>query len=502
MTKFRIISTLILLLGVFHYGMSQNSNRPLPAGIYPYEFTQHQPVDGYYLTAPFNIGQAVSFIPMILDADGYLVWYMNSGTTYNMDFKFFAPNNHFGFCRHYNAHNSFQLMDTSFQVVDSFTNVNGIGPDTHEFILLSNGNYLISGSRDSVIDLSTDTFNGNPGSPVCNINGFVLQEFTPSHALVFEWNSNVYIHPREWNNTYPYNPANFDYCHGNAVAEDLDGNLLISFRHLNAVYKIDHTTGGVIWKLGGQSSDFTFTNDSGFSGQHDIRVLGDGHISLFDNSNSSPPPHHTRAVEYSIDTNTRTATRIWEYVYSPLLYSSAMGNHQVTPSQYHLINYGLGYRPAPSFVLTDDAGNLMSEVFFTDSVMSYRTHFYESLPFQFHRPEITCTNTGNSLLLSAPSGYTSYRWSTGDTVQSIITTSTGTYQVWVNTGEGMTGSLPFQVNSLTACNSGLEDPSISGPLSITGFYDLLGRRIQAPVPGQVYLVRYSNGSVEKKIKPY
>ena len=44
----------------------------------------------------------------------------------------------------------------------------------------------------------------------------------------------------------------YDYFHVNSIQQDTDGNLIVSGRNTWAAYKIDHTTGAVIWRLGGK----------------------------------------------------------------------------------------------------------------------------------------------------------------------------------------------------------------------------------------------------------
>ena len=70
-----------------------------------------------------------------------------------------------------------------------------------------------------------------------------------------------------------------------------DGNLLLSFRHLNQVMKIDRVTGDVIWRLGGKRSDFAFDDDpwGGPCAQHTARELANGEIQIFDNGSASGP---------------------------------------------------------------------------------------------------------------------------------------------------------------------------------------------------------------------
>ncbi len=495
--------TLLILFGV-QVVISQNYNRPVPPALFPFEFISHSPTTGYYFTVPLKLFSDVndpdfkSPCPTILNSDGYVTWYLDNEAGNNGDFKYFPNDSVLTFTRSQIGDAWYFIMDLDLNIIDSITNVNGTTGDGHEFLILSNGNYLIGAADTTIMDLSAYTFNGTQGSTTTTVKSYVLQEFDSNHNLVFEWNSIDHIFPTETYDIYGYNVNGFDYAHGNAIEEDVDGNILVSFRHLNSVYKIDHSTGNVIWRLGGESSDFTFTNDIGFSGQHHCRLLPNGNITLFDNANSAPPPKKSRGVEYALDTINWTATRTWEYIHTPSFFARAMGNHQHTITDDHLINYGWNYRPNPSFVHTNNSGDLISEVYYKDSVVNYRSFIYD-VPFTFQQPEITCTNNGTNIELFAPSGFNSYIWSTGETTSSIIVTNADTFQVWVDHGVGMLGSLPvFITDPQTYCLSGIEPENTGTEILLIKYIDLLGREVIYPIDGQMYIAVYSNGKKELK----
>ncbi|HMQ62873.1 MAG TPA: arylsulfotransferase family protein [Flavilitoribacter sp.] len=492
-----------LFLSITVTSIAQTFNRPVPAGVPPYEFIRYDDADhGYYLTAPFYLGTGptdpATLLPkpiLILDADGYILWFARIDIRSLVDFKYFPADDLYGYTAFQSPQDiRFVLMDRDFQPVDSFTTVNSFPPDVHDFQITQNGTYLISGLSDKVVDLSGYLINGEPGSAVTHAEGFVVQEFDQEHNLLFQWDSNDYIHPSLGYESFGYNPDGYDYCHGNAIEEDDDGNLLISFRHLNAVYKINRQTGDVIWQLGGKTSSFTFVNDPGFSGQHDVRRLPNGNLTVFDNANTSAPPRVSRGVEYALDTVNWTATRVWEYQYTPGFFARAMGSHRTTPDRNHLINYGMSFRPNPSFVLTDDDGNLLSQVTFPDSIMSYRS-FLEDIPFDVNRPEISCSQGDGMAVLSAPPGFDRYEWSNGATADMAVITQPGVYQVWVDHGIGMLGSEPFTIDDINnACRlNPATEPEPDQNREITGYFDLMGRRIAAPRIGEVYVVRYRDG---------
>jgi hypothetical protein len=139
-----------------------------------------------------------------------------------------------------------------------------------------------------------------------------------------------------------------DYVHGNAVELDQDGSILLSSRHLSEITKIDRASGAVIWRLGSRATQnqFTFVNDPrGFSHQHDIRRLPNGHLSLFDNGNCLGPPY-SRALEYQVDEVNKIATLVAEHRHTPDIYGAFMGNVQHREGGGTTIGWG-GTQPDP-----------------------------------------------------------------------------------------------------------------------------------------------------------
>jgi arylsulfate sulfotransferase len=83
-----------------------------------------------------------------------------------------------------------------------------------------------------------------------------------------------------------------DWTHTNSIDYSPgDGNLIVSSRHQDWIFKIDYRdgagTGGLIWRLG-REGDFTLAgaaNDAWFSHQHDANYIGDDQVLLYDNGN-------------------------------------------------------------------------------------------------------------------------------------------------------------------------------------------------------------------------
>lgn len=166
---------------------------------------------------------------------------------------------------------------------------------------------------------------GQPGP--ATIIGHSLVRLRPTGEPEFTWSAFDHLELSEWiNPILPGTWANYDFDHPNSVVLDASGNYVVSFRNLDAILGIDAHTGDIRWRLGGTKSDFTFVNDpfGGPSGQHHVQLLPDGHLLLFDNGTLHSPPT-TRAVEYALDFQAKTATLVWQYVAPPELFNQFVG---------------------------------------------------------------------------------------------------------------------------------------------------------------------------------
>ncbi len=139
-----------------------------------------------------------------------------------------------------------------------------------------------------------------------------------------------------------------DWTHANSLQQTPDGNLLLSARNQDFVYKIAYENGEgdghVIWKLG-NGGDFQLKVAdplAWFSHQHDARFAGDGRtITLFDNSNvrqSLDPKAHSRGQAIRIDEQSMTAELVLNADLG--VFSSALGSAQKLPNGHFVFLSG------------------------------------------------------------------------------------------------------------------------------------------------------------------
>jgi hypothetical protein len=181
------------------------------------------------------------------------------------------------------------------------------------------------------------------GNPDATVTGEVIQELDASKNVVFQWRTWDYLPITD---SYADLTTNIvDLIHANALAVDANGDILFSMRHLSSIIKIDRQTGNLDWILGGKQNQFSFINENEsnapnyFSFQHDIRVLPDGNITLFDNG-TQHTPQYSRGVEYKLDEQNKTATLVWEYRHSPDIFASANGSVQRLENGNTILGWG------------------------------------------------------------------------------------------------------------------------------------------------------------------
>jgi hypothetical protein len=202
------------------------------------------------------------------------------------------------------------------------------GPtDHHDIAELSNGNVVLATyvPRQHV-DLRA--LGGGYGSDELVYDNH-LEEIRPDGTVAWTWKSEDHIPISA--TTYPQRfPGSaglgVDLIHVNSIHPAPDGDLIVSARHTDTVYKIRRNTAGdVVLRVGGNQSDVTFVGDplGGFARQHDAQLLANGDLRLFDNRTDKGAP---RAVEYAIDTVRHTATLVWSAADPEITSSGGVGS--------------------------------------------------------------------------------------------------------------------------------------------------------------------------------
>ncbi len=216
------------------------------------------------------------------------------------------------------------IYDNHYEAVRRVRAGNGFRADSHEFELTPQGSALLV-----VYDAVRRDLRSVGGRRNGVVVQAVVQEIDIETGLVlFEWHSLGNIGLAESSERVPRTRAQWDYVHLNSVALDAAGNFIVSARHTNAVYRLSRASGRILWRLGGERSDFRMGDGTRFAKQHDARPQPDGSLTLFDNSAPPPVREASRAVTIVLDTERMTATLRGALTHPGKLLSATQGNAQ------------------------------------------------------------------------------------------------------------------------------------------------------------------------------
>lgn len=336
--------------------------------------------------------------PMILDPHGNLVWFDPvpiKDNTLITDFRvqslhgqpvltWWQGNSNGGQGRGVGV-----ILDRNYRQIATVHAGEGLDMDLHEFHLTNDGDaYVnsifpvrIAGIREPVLD-------------------DVVQEIDVATGLVkFEWDALDHLPLSDSAFKPGEQGALFDPFHVNSVGLDSDGNLIVSMRNTDAVYKINHSSGQTIWRLGGKRSSFKMGPGTSTAFQHDAVVQPDGSLTLFDDGAGPPTVHsQSRGVHESINTKTMTATLIRQYTHSPSLLADYEGSVQELPGGETIVGWG----QQPYFTEFNSAGQEDLDARFVVSTPSYRAYRFTWSGQPTSAPALAVSrNSNGSALLSA-----------------------------------------------------------------------------------------------------
>ncbi len=321
--------------------------------------TSNDPSSGYFFLS------ASPYLE-IIDNEGTPVFYRNvGGDIYDFDLQpdgeltyFVSPGKCYG-------------LNSSFDQVREFNTINGYTVNIHELRVLQDGSYYIFGTRMVQMDLSNIVSGGDTAAQI--IDG-ALQEFDSGGYLIFQWDALDHYSIEDVDRAIDLTQHVIDFAHFNSLAIDYDGNFLLSARNFDEITKVDHNTGNIIWRWGGENNQFTFINDTLlFSRQHDIRLLSNGNVTLFDNGIFNSPPT-SNAVEYKLDETNKTANLI-RRIFHDNLFTKVGGSFQEMQNDNVLIGWGTNWKPAVTEITPE--GSVAFEMSYTEFLFTYRALKYQ-----------------------------------------------------------------------------------------------------------------------------
>jgi hypothetical protein len=315
----------------------------LPADLPRYVASGSDPSPGYVVFAAALYG-------LVIDNTGRVVWYCHFPNGLGLNFEV-QPTGHY-YARPLTPAvgdiEPWVEIEPLGDVTRTFGCVGGLQPRFHDLIAEPDGAYWVMCDEIRTMDLSSL---GGVGD--AHVMGTVVQHVSAAGTLLFQWS------PFDHFDITDLDPAsrtgqNVNWTHGNSLDLDSEGNLLVSFRSLSEITKIDTKTGAVLWRMGGLRNQFAFQDAPipAFLFQHGLRLTAPGQLLLLDNLGD---PVGSRAERYAYDGAQHTARQTGSYGSSPAVIASLGGSTQDLPRGRALVSYG----PAGRVEEYDAAGQVV-----------------------------------------------------------------------------------------------------------------------------------------------
>jgi Arylsulfotransferase (ASST) len=300
-----------------------------------------------------------------------------------------------------------RIYNSSYQQVGVVHAGNGLSADLHEFQITPSGTALIT----AYFPVYWNASSVHGSSREIVLDSVVQEIDIPTGLVLFQWDSLDHVplgssySPLPKQSPKARNP--FDYFHVNSIDVDEDGNLIISGRNTWAAYKVDHSSGALIWTLGGKRSSFKMGPGTGFAFQHDVRAQAqnDQLVTIFDDGAGPPSVHsQSRGLELALNLKSMTAKLAAQRQHSPALLADFEGNVQRLPDTDDFIGWG----QQPYFTDYNSRGQLVLDGRFVGTTSSYRAYEFPWSGTPAVPPAVAVTTAGRTTTV-----YASWNGATG-----------------------------------------------------------------------------------------
>jgi len=303
----------------------------LPSDLPAYTAAGPAPAPGYVVFAAGKYG-------VVIDNTGRVVWYHRFPNGPGLNFQA-QPDGRYAARPSAPAGDvgSWVEVAPSGDIARTFGCAHGFAPRMHDLIAEPDGSYWLLCDETRTMDLSAQG-----ASPQARVLGANVQRRNAVGDVLFEWSpfDHLEVDLSLLDSVDRAGPV-INWTHGNALDLDSDGNLLVSFRNLSEVTKIDTRTGAVMWRMGGARNQFTLANGATptFVHQHGLRATGVGQLLLLDNLGD---PAGSRAERYQVDGAHETARLSAAYGASAGLVGQIGGSAQALADGHTLVSFGSG----------------------------------------------------------------------------------------------------------------------------------------------------------------
>lgn len=206
----------------------------------------------------------------------------------------------------------------------------------HDVKVLPNGNMMFLRFVDLPKDVQKKVKGGAPATEPKDgkMQGVQIREINRKKETVWEWNNWEHFEYDKHIECELCNRLSWGYA--NSIDTYPNGDPVISCRELNKIIRIEKKTGKILWEIGPEL-------DLGH--QHDVDVLPNGNITIFDNGLHRVPRGHDTPDEVgsfcasrALEIDPTVPKIVWEYI-DPLhtMFTQFCGSNQKLPNGNYFI---------------------------------------------------------------------------------------------------------------------------------------------------------------------
>ena len=291
----------------------------------------------------------------------------------------------------------FVIADQNYREITRVRAAGTEQADQHDFVITPRGTAIFWVYDPIPYDLTPV---GGPADGVLH-DGVIQEIDIATGRRVFEWRARDHIALDESYAPLPQGDSAhlpYDYFHANSVGLDADGHILVSARHTWGCYKINKTTGKVMWRLGGKKSDFAIGPNANFSWQHDFRRRRDGSYGMFDNgAGITKEREYSRGLVLKLDEQAKTATLVAEYVHPDKLSAPTQASFRELADGGSFIGWG----QSPHFTEHNADGTVRLAGHLPLDNQSYRAYKSEWAGEPLDQPALGLRVEGGNVIVSA-----------------------------------------------------------------------------------------------------
>ena len=244
--------------------------------------------------------------------------------------------------------------------------------DLHDIVMFSEDHFITVAAYEKNVHNIPDSLHP---SPYIKVVAPIIQEVVKD-SVIWQWDGSGYPEfygTSNLNNHFADTSKTQDYMHINSLCLDPnDGNVIVSFRSMDQVVKINSHTGKIMWRLGGKNSDFPMNPNQQFLRMHSAILTDNGKTLLLLDNGDSILRQTSRVLEFNLDEQQKKITS-FKAMSIPENYAQFMGSVEKYGDNY-LIGGG-----SANYVLQINSQTIEKKFELAGNQLSYRVYKVDSI---------------------------------------------------------------------------------------------------------------------------